>query len=418
MPIRNPTRRATLAGAAALAATAARAAPAFRASLSVSPFSEAVLKATPLTDGTLTARTLEDLQKLYVRHGATEVYARIATRKIAPQGPIAEHGWARGIERARFAKAMGLPFNPELGLWAEYGDAGNYQQPPDFRDYPDLRPPKPWLELTLEEMLPHLRRYGATAAKQILATGAHVPIWDIGNEVEFGIAGVATRPLTPHKDYAPPDRVDPAIGQMTSLQLMTLPEAERIAWSKQHLWPHTGRLIGAVADGVRSVARGARFSTHISPLGHRTPAIHLAFWETVKAAGFFPDQFGLSYYPGLGPSKRGPADTFAWFKEIATTLKARYGRPMFIAEGGVASAHMPPPFDFNDPVPGYPLTVAGQHDFNRDLIAWGSKSGTLAGYRPWAPDLCIGPGWEPMAWFDAKGRAKPVLGAFREGLKA
>jgi hypothetical protein len=61
--------------------------------------------------------------------------------------------------------------------------------------------------------------------------------------------------------------------------------------------------------------------------------------------------------------------------------------------------------------------AAGQAAFNRDLIAWGRRSGALAGYRPWAPDLCIGPGWEPMAWFDAKGRAKPVLDAFGDGLK-
>jgi hypothetical protein len=40
----------------------------------------------------------------------------------------------------------------------------------------------------------------------------------------------------------------------------------------------------------------------------------------------------------------------------------------------------------------------------------------LAGYRPWAPDLCTGPGWEPMAWFDSKGRAKPVLNTFTEAL--
>jgi hypothetical protein len=418
MPAHRYTRRGALAGAAALAATARAApAPGFRASLSVSPFSEAVLKATSLTDGTVTARTLEQLQNLYVRHGATEVYARIATRKVAPQGPVAEHGWARGIERARFARRMGLPFNPELGLWAEYGDVANYQQPPDFRDYPQIRLPGPWLTLTIDQMLPPLRQYGALVARQILATGARVNVWDIGNEVECGIAGVAVRPLVPAPDYAPPDAVDPEIGRKSVGEVLAMPEAERIAWCRTHLWPHVGRLIGAVAEGVRSVDRRARFSTHISGAAQKTAGVHLAFWEALKAAGYLPDEFGASYYPTSGGTGTQSVDAFQWFKATATELKTRFGRPVFIAEGGYPSGHMGPPFPWNTPVPGYPIDAAGQAAFNRDLIAWGSKSGALSGYRPWAPDLCVGPGWEPMAWFDAKGRAKPVLGAFREGLR-
>lgn len=391
----------------------------FRTSLSVSPFTEAVLSHVALSDGPFTARTVRQVQDLYVRHGATEIYARIATRRVAPQGGVADHGWARGLERARLARDMDLPFNPELGLWAEYGDGGNYQQPPDFRDYPQIRLPGPWTSLTLEQMLPPIREYAALVARQILATGARVPIWDVGNEVESGIAAVTVHPLTPTGPYLPPDKVDPVIGQMSTAQLMKMPEKDRIAWSKAHLWPHIGRIIGAAADGIRSVAPGAKFSTHISPLGVKTPAVHLAFFETLKEAGFLPDQFGFSYYPGLGKAKGGPADTFAWFKETAGALKARYGRPTFIAEGGVASGVMPPPFTFNDPIEKYGLNEADQYAFNRDLIAWGAQSGCLAGYRPWAPDLCIGAGWAPMSWFDQHGKiavAKPVMRAFQDGL--
>jgi len=391
----------------------------FRTSLSVSPFTEAVLSQVALSDGPFTARTVRQVQDLYLRHGATEIYARIATRKVAPQGAVADHGWARGLERARLARDMDLPFNPEIGLWAEYGDGGNYQQPPDFRDYPQIRLPGPWTSLSLEQMLPPIRQYAALVAKQILATGARVPIWDIGNEVESGIAAVTVHPLTPNGPYLPPDKVDPVIGRMSTAQLMKMPEKDRIAWSRAHLWPYIGRIIGAAAEGIRSVAPGAKFSTHISPLGAKTSAVHLAFFETLKEAGFMPDQFGFSYYPGLGKSKGGPADTFAWFKETASALKARYGRPVFIAEGGVASSVMPPPFTFNDPIEKYGLNEADQYAFNRDLIAWGAQAGCLAGYRPWAPDLCVGAGWAPMSWFDQQGKlamAKPVMRAFEDGL--
>ncbi|HEX3701093.1 MAG TPA: glycosyl hydrolase 53 family protein [Phenylobacterium sp.] len=391
----------------------------FRTSLSVSPFTEAVVHTTALTDGAFTARTVPQVQQLFMRHGATEVYARIATRKVAPQGAVAEHGWAKGLERARLARDLGLPFNPELGLWAEYGDGGNYQQPPDFTDYPEIHLPGPWTSLTLEQMLPPIRQYAAAVAKQILATGAHVPIWDIGNEVEPGIAGVTVHPMTGGENYQAPDNVDPAIGKMSTVQLLKMSEAERVAWCKTHLWPSTGRILAAAAQGIRSVAPSAKVATHISPIGAKTSLGHLAFVETCKQAGFLPDQFGMSYYPGGATTFGGPADAYAWLKETTQALKTRYGRPSFIAEGGVASGKMPPPFTFNAPVESYPLDEAGQYAFNRDMIAWGAKSGCLAGYRPWAPDLCIGADWAPMSWFDQHGataRAKPVMRAFEDAL--
>jgi len=404
----------------------------FRTSLSVMPSSEEVLASCALTDGVYTARTVAELQKLYMRHGATEVYQRIATLRGGPKPPLKDLGWSHGLERARLARDLGLPFNPELMVSAIYGDGATYQIPPDFRDYPDIQLPGPWLSLTLEQMLPPLRQYGAEVAQQILATGVRVNVWDIGNEVESGVAGVAlrTRPpnggkppgtprsldavLPPTPDYQPPDRVDPAIGEMSIMQLVMLPEAERIAWCRAHLWPHVGRILAALAEGIHSVVPGAKVSTHISPLGQKTPAVHLAFWQAVKEAGFTPHQFGFSYYPS-GNHGDGPPDSLQWFKDTTTALKHRFGLPTFIAEGGYASGPMPPPYLFDNQVETYPISPAGQYAFNRDLIAWGVRSGVLAGYRPWDPDFCNAPIWASMAWFQQQGkvaRARPVLDAF------
>ena len=80
-----PSRRAFLGGAAALGATAALPAwptaarsarghfgrDGFRVSLSVSPFTEAVVGAVPLTDGRRRASTVQEVQQLFSRHGAT-----------------------------------------------------------------------------------------------------------------------------------------------------------------------------------------------------------------------------------------------------------------------------------------------------------------------------------------------------------
>src|SRR5690349_6264921 len=157
------------------ARAAADAKPVFRNALSVSPFTEAVLAGCALTDGSFTARSVADVQRLFIRHGGCEVYARFATVKEAPQGD-AEHGFVRGLERAALAKQLDLPFNPEIMCNGHYGDAVTYSDPPDFRDYPEIAgaQPGPWTSLTLDQMVPLIRAYAAAVARQILGTGARV----------------------------------------------------------------------------------------------------------------------------------------------------------------------------------------------------------------------------------------------------
>ena len=166
-----------------------------RVSLSISPFTELMLSnGIVYRDGQTTARNVEDLQRLYMKYGSNEIYARVATSRTYEKG-FGDHSLNRGLERARTARTLNLPLNPELGLFGIYGDIG-CQPPPDFHEYRELKASGPWTSLTIDEMLPILRSYGAIVAHSLLATGVRVRIWDIGNEVEFGAAGVAPRPLS------------------------------------------------------------------------------------------------------------------------------------------------------------------------------------------------------------------------------
>lgn len=147
------------------------------------------------------------------------------------------------------------------------------------------------------------------------------------------------------------------------------------------------------------------------------PNIQVAFWESVKAVGYLPDQLGMSYYPTDGKTTFGAADMFAFFKNTATALGQRFNRQMFIAEYGYPSSLMQSPYSFNDPVPGYQQTEAGQRDFTHDLLDWGISSGRLAGIRPWDPDYCSSSAWQPMSWFDVsnnRATREPVLSVAEE----
>jgi arabinogalactan endo-1,4-beta-galactosidase len=393
----------------------------FRISISVSPFTEARLSGgITFTDGKLTANSPEQLQKLFVSHGANEVYARIATTQHYRIGS-GDHSVDRGLERARMAAALNLHFNPEIGLFNIYGDV-RCQPSPDFSDYPEINLPAPWTSLTLAQMLPVLRSYGAAAARQILATGVKVRIWDLGNEIEFGIAGVAVQPLPRACDdtaggpdwYKPPDAIDPAIGKMSVVTLVGMPEARRIEWLQAHLWPHEAKILAAVAEGIRSVDPQARFSTHVSGMTSVLPAQAVAFFKTMRDGGFAADELGVSYYP---TSSNSPRDRLRAFKDMATALHRELGRPVFITEFGYPAAHMGGIFNWNEAVTGYPLTPEGQANFIRDLVAWGVNTGVLSGIRPWAPDLAA-PGWAPMSFFSLNGKtatARPALDATFEG---
>jgi hypothetical protein len=191
-------------------------------------------------------------------------------------------------------------------------------------------------------MQPVLRQYAVKTAREILATGVKVRIWDIGNEVDFGVAGVAVRPLPGGCDdtaggagwYRPPDQVDPAIGTMSVAGLMQLPEPKRIAWLEAHLWPHLAKLFAAVVQGIRSVDPEVRFSTHLSGMSATRSAQAVAFFRAMRDGGYAPDELGLSYYPSSSGESLGD------FQKTVAALHEKLGRPVFIAEFGYPLASL------------------------------------------------------------------------------
>lgn len=136
----------------------------FRVALSVSPFSgNAFQKGYTYAAGNVTANNREDLEKMYISSGATEMYARIATKRYPTADNMVNgeedsnanyHTLEQGLELARMAAKLKIPLNPELMLAYTYMDMDR-QQAPDFEEYPEiyaLQKGKPWEELTLDEM--------------------------------------------------------------------------------------------------------------------------------------------------------------------------------------------------------------------------------------------------------------------------
>lgn len=388
----------------------------FRVALSVSSFAEFVLSSgITYRDGGIEATDLESLQQLFVRYGATEVFSRLGT--VEQVNTPADRTLAGTLRRATVAHSLGLSFNPEVSLFGTYGDV-SCQTPPEFAGYPDLGFSGEWTDLTLEEMLPILEAYGELIAQTILDTGVTVNVWDLGNEIEYGTAGVAVAPIPGACDneagpnwYQPPDNVDPDIGTRDVISLFTSPVADQIAWLNENLWPYEAQLLKAVADGIREVDPNARFATHIA--NSHSAEFAVAFYEAMSDGGMDFDELGLSFYPS-SPLDLDLAGRIDAFKATVTALNTTFGKPVFVAEYAYpASRILFGPFsNWDNKVPGYSLRERGQAQLLRDLTAWGSENG-LSGIRPWAPDFVNSgiPIWNAMALFQKRGnKAKPRSG--------
>ena len=387
----------------------------FRNSLSVGIDTERLLRqGVVYGDGRRTAATLEELQRLYVAHGSSEVYARIGTRKASG------NSLEQGLTRARLANALGLPLSPEVGLWESYGGM------PNFADWPEIHFDKPWEQMTIAEMTPIVRDFGALVARSVLATGVAVNSWNLSGD-EHGIGGIMlpfAGPFLRPSTYKAPDGVNPAIGKIDPKAFEALPLQERIDWYSRHLWPNTGRVLAALAQGIQSVQPSARFSTHIgsSPSPAYLPQLITAFFRANDSAGYRVDDLGICFFPS---NYESPADRVATFKASVEQACSALGRPMYIAEfaypvgavqlGSAESERA----DWGHATAGYSVSAQGQADLTRDLAFWGARSGLLSGIRQFAPDGVIGP-WAPLSLFDLKDHkaaARPALSAVADGLR-
>lgn len=377
----------------------------FRNALSVSPFSyEAFAQdGYTYTAGELSASDREELEKLFMKAGATEMYARIATKRQVTESDLVDgeedsnanfHTLEQGLELARMAAELNIPLNPEIMCAYTYMDMDR-QQAPDFKEYPEiyaLQNGKSWQELSLDEMVVVLEAYGKFVAEEILKTGVKVENWNIGNEANFGFAGVNVGLKT---------AVNPKLERISGSVKNILPILGT-SWLKDNLWKYNGVQMGAVAKGIKAAyeelgmdSGNVKFSTHIATV-ITTVNNAVTYFNTLKENGFPLDTAGISFYPsapGIYINK------INMYKKIVTAINTKCKLPVFIAEFSYPSGPVSGPYaGWSKTVSGYPHTPQGQADMYQDVVEWGKSHGVI-GIRYWAPDYRE---WGSMSMFDYK----------------
>lgn len=386
----------------------------FRVALSLSPFSLNQFEdGYSFVVGDKTATTPEELQNIYRDLGSTEMYVRIATKRHKTAQDITDgkddpnanvHTFDQGMRLCRIAAALDIPINPEIMCAYTYMDMDGIQAP-RFDEYPEiyaLQNGKKWEDLTLDEICTVLEAYGEFVADSILATGCTVNNWNLGNEANFGFAGVGMGVET---------AVDSKLGKASAMKRY-MASVFSVWWLKKHVWQYNVKEFAAVKSGILNAyakrgldASNVKFSTHIATVVF-TPRCSASYFRYMKANGYNMETAGISYYPSAPAMSLNKKKLLT---KTITRINKKCNVPVFIGEFSYPSGKMQGAFaGWNKKLKGYEKNQQGQADIYSDVVKWGKTHG-MAGIRYWAPDF---EGWYSMAMFEfsnKEGTAKNIL---------
>jgi len=387
----------------------------YRMALSVSPFTDKSIKEgyTYEFNSTYTISTVEDLEKLYIERGATEMYVRIATKRHVTSEDITDgevdtnanvHTFDQAIELCKTAAKLNITMNPEVMCAYTYMDMEK-QQAPRFEEYPEiykLQNGKDWTELSLDEIIVVLKAYGKFLATEILKTGCTVKNWNLGNEANFGFAGVSLGLKT---------AVNKNLEGVSSFKRYILPVFNP-GWLEENIWKYNAKEFAAVREGILEAYKdlsidstGVKFSTHIATVV-MTPGACARYFNCMKKNGYPIDTAGISFYPSA-PSLYVKA--MILFKKTVMEINKKSNLPVFIGEFSYPSGEMSGDFaGWNKEVSGYPHSEEGQAAIYKDVVNWGKTHGVL-GIRYWAADY---ENWGTMGLFkfeNKHGKPKQAL---------
>lgn len=409
----------------------------FRVALSLSPFTLNQFEAGySFRIGDKTATTPMQLQQIYRDLGATEMYVRLATKRhktYKADGSLDNttdgekdenanvHTFDQVMQTCRIAAALDMPINPEVMCAYIYMDMDGTQAPRFYEsDYPELYANpvfagimrgRKWEQLSLDEICTVLEIYGEFVGDSILATGCTVNNWNLGNEANFGFAGIG---------IGTPNTFDQKLAKAGSMKRY-MSSLFSLWWLKKHIWRYNARQYAAVKRGILKAyakagidASKVKFSTHIATVVS-TPRASASFFRYMAGHGYKMETAGISYYPSAPAMS---VDKRKMLSKTITRINKKCDVPVFIGEFSYPSQDMVGPFaGWNSQLGDYEKTQKGQRDIYADVVAWGKENG-MAGIRYWAPDY--EGEWYPMSMFtfeNTVGTAKTILLNHKEIVK-
>jgi len=296
------------------------------------------------------------------------------------------------IEVAEWARREGFRLYWFFFMSHASADLGKQPSPPE------------WQGFDLPKRAEAIRNYAKTTTAQILSAGISDHLYEVGNEIDYGFAGL----------------FDP-IGLERGDDEAALRQLRETTWRDESI------LLTAAIDGIRAADPEAKIVLHIAHWW--SDAFALDFFKSMDLYGVRYDYVGLSFYPSSGitslsdvliePERLNATRSHELLGATVTRLTYEINKPIIVSEYGYpSSSAIVGPFSWwNHTVAGYPLTPQGQKDWLRAFLNWTYTASEISGVFYYSP-LFYGPRgvelWQPFALFDSSGESKPSLEAFLE----
>lgn len=255
------------------------------------------------------------------------------------------------------------------------------------------RRPAAWAGLTEAEVASRVEQHATNVATYYKSLGLTIEVFEIGNEIDFGVCGVRLG-----ETVTVPAGVDPVNDPV---------------WMRDNVWVLGAPILKAAIRGVRAVYPAARILLHVAGLGYSNGNIAASgFFQSMldlnvpfDIAGLsFPYQFGSS---AVSQPYFANADFLAALDRIGA-----FGRPLQIVEFAYPAD---PAGATATPAAPYPFTPDGQAAFIRDFaVAVRNKVQAIHYFYPdWYKGLDgAAPELEGGGLFSAAARPRPALEIF------
>lgn len=227
-------------------------------------------------------------------------------------------------------------------------------------------PPPAWANLTPEATAMELEKYAFDTVTDLRQNGLNVEIYDIGNEIDFGILG-----FRPGERGPAPNGID---------------FTRDFEWMRANVWTTEAVLLKAASRGVRRADPHARIVLHIAGIavgdGNSWP---LAFFRTMIDEDVDFDYAGFSLPYASIPWKLDQLTTDCWFQRLSDLFDsvAALGKPVIVSEASYPSAT---PGTVAAAMREFPFTADGQARWLREHLRFLSSNTNVKGFFYFYPD--------------------------------
>ena len=231
-------------------------------------------------------------------------------------------------------------------------------------------PPPEWAGLGVAQTAARLDTYGYETAKYFKDRGLNVEIYEIGNEIDFGILG-----FRPNERIPIPPGVDITMNT---------------GWMRDNVWNVEATLLKSAIAGVKRANPEAKIGLHIAGLAvGRTTLFPEAFFQTMVDEQVDFDYAGLSHPSASYPWDLDRYSTDSWFQRLQglTDFIAALNKQVVFSEGTYPND---PQGQVAAPMQEFPFTPAGQAAWVREQLRFASHNPTVAGWFYWYPDAYPG----------------------------